>query len=282
MILNIILKFSKKSGCVIGILTFILCSTILKGEQTLYPFIPGERLTYNLSWGAFPVGKAVLEVSGPVSINDIPCYQFSFTVRSNKFTDTFYKVRDQIDGYVDLELKRSIYYTKKQKEGNHERDVVVDFDWEAKRAQYTNFGQAHEPVALPESAYDPLTILFIARLQSIKVGKPFTLPVTDGKQYIDSKIQVIKKEKINTELGIFNTHLLQLGLKGIGGVFKKSKNASIRIWIADDRYKIPIKLKSKVAIGSFRAVLVSINRPDKLERVALQDVPIISKGDNEG
>lgn len=282
MYLNVILNLSKISGCVIGVLTFFLCSTLLRSEQTMYPFVPGERLTYKLSWGVFSVGKVVIEVSGPISVNEIPCYQFSFNVKSNKFTDTFYKVRDQINGYVDLELKRSIHYTKKQSEGNHKRDVIVDFDWKAKRAQYTNFGQVHEAVPLPESAYDPLTILFVARLQSFEVGRPFTLPVTDGKQYIDSKVQVIKKEIINTELGTFNTYLLQPGLDGIGGVFKKSKNASIRIWFTDDRYKIPIKFKSKVAIGSFRAILVSIDRPDKDERIVSGDTPIISREVNEG
>lgn len=248
----------------------------------MYPFISGEKLTYNLSWSGFSVGTVVIEVSGPISINEIPCYRFSFTVKSNKFTDTFYKVRDQIDGYVDLELKRSIYYTKKQKEGNHERDVVVNFDWKTNQAQYTNFGQAYESVPLPVSAYDPLTILFVARLQSFEVGKPFTLPMTDGKQYIDSKVQVIKKEIINTGLGSYSTHLLQPGLDGIGGVFKKSKDASIHIWFTDDRYKIPIKFKSKVAIGSFRAILVSIKRPDDFERVALEGTSKRSSGVNEG
>ena len=273
--------FGKHFLC-IGVLILILCSNPVRSEEPVYPFVPGERLTYNLSWGAFSVGKVMVEVGGPISVNGIMCYKFSFIVKSNKFTDTFYKVRDKINGYVDLELKRSIYYTKKQREGNHKRDVIVDFDWKSKHATYTNFGQEHKAIPLPESAYDPLTILFVARLQSLKVGRPFTLPVTDGKQYIDSKVHVIKKETIHTELGKFNTFLLQPGLDGIGGVFKKSKNANIRIWFSDDHYKIPIKLKSKVAIGSFRAVLVSIDRPDNYEHIVLGDPPIISSNLNEG
>jgi hypothetical protein len=39
-------------------------------------------------------------------------------------------------------------------------------------------------------------------------------------------------------------------------VFKKSKNAKIKLWVTADSRRIPIKIKSKVKIGSFTGELV--------------------------
>ncbi len=282
MLLKYIFSLINKSACLSAVTIFILGGSLLRAENSSMPFITGEKLTYQLNWNSFPVGKAVLEVRGPVMVNDTPCYQFSFTVKSNKFADAFYKVRDQIDGFVDLQINRSVLYTKKQKEGRHERDIVVNFDWETKKASYSNFGQVQDPVSLPDAAYDPLSMLYATRLLPLEVGKQITLPVTDGKRYLESKIKVLRKEEVKTALGNFKTLLLQPGLEGLRGVFKKSKNAKIHIWMSEDQRRIPVKIKSKVKIGTFRAVLVSLESEENSGKVAFKDTAKITNSRREG
>ncbi len=46
-------------------------------------------------------------------------------------------------------------------------------------------------------------------------------------------------------------------LKHIGGVFEKSKNAEIKVWVTADTRRIPVKIKSKVVVGSFIGELIS-------------------------
>ncbi|MGA8180500.1 MAG: DUF3108 domain-containing protein, partial [Desulfobacterales bacterium] len=55
----------------------------------------------------------------------------------------------------------------------------------------------------------------------------------------------------------YDTYLIEPELKHIGGVFEKSKNAKIQLWVTADKRKIPVKIKSKVAVGSFVGELVS-------------------------
>jgi hypothetical protein len=57
--------------------------------------------------------------------------------------------------------------------------------------------------------------------------------------------------------GIFDTYLVEPDLKDIGGVFRKSKNAKLEVWVTSDNRHIPVKIKSKVIVGSFVAELIS-------------------------
>jgi len=69
--------------------------------------------------------------------------------------------------------------------------------------------------------------------------------------------KVIKRETIKLKNGKYDTYLLEPELKDLSGVFRKSKNATIKIWITADKRKIPVRIKSKVIVGSFVAELVS-------------------------
>jgi len=68
---------------------------------------------------------------------------------------------------------------------------------------------------------------------------------------------VIKREKITVADRTYDTFLVEPDLKHIGGVFEKSKKAKLEIWVTADTQKIPVKIKSKVIVGSFVAELIS-------------------------
>jgi hypothetical protein len=82
-------------------------------------------------------------------------------------------------------------------------------------------------------------------------------PVTDGKKCIIGKAFVIKKETLKLAIGTYDTYLIEPEIKHVGGVFEKSKNAKIQVWVTADKRRMPVKIKSKVVIGSFVGELVS-------------------------
>ena len=55
----------------------------------------------------------------------------------------------------------------------------------------------------------------------------------------------------------YDTFLVEPDLKHIGGVFEKSKKAKLEIWVTAGTQKIPVKIRSKVIVGSFVAELIS-------------------------
>jgi len=45
-------------------------------------------------------------------------------------------------------------------------------------------------------------------------------------------------------------------MKNLSGVFKKSPKGILRVWYSADNRRIPIKISSKVVVGSFTAQLL--------------------------
>jgi hypothetical protein len=83
------------------------------------------------------------------------------------------------------------------------------------------------------------------------------VPVTDGKKCVTGVAKVIRREVIESQGRDYETFLVEPDIKDLGGVFEKSKDAGIKIWVTADHRKIPVRFESKVAVGSFIAILVS-------------------------
>lgn len=225
------------------------------------PFHPGEKLEFELRWGVVPAGKVVMEVLPLETIDGVPVYHFVLSAKSNSFLDVFYKVRDRIDSYTDTNLSRTLLYKKKQREGRTKKDITVHFDWENNQVQYTNKNKTNPPVPVEAGSFDPLAVFYYSRIIDLSAQSELQCPVTDGKKCITGRAKVIRREKIRVDAGEFDVYLLEPELKHIKGVFEKSKDAKIRLWVtADDRH-IPVKIQSKVAVGSFIGELVSAKIP---------------------
>jgi len=252
--LRVLLSFAVVAAVFLTVQGF--CENI-KAEEMSLPFNPGEKLTFELKWTFVPAGEAVLEVLPIEIVNGIESYHFLLTARSNEFIDHFYKVRDRIDAYTDLKMTRSIFYKKNQLEGNTHRDIVVQYNWTKYKARYSNFNEELEPIDLLPGSFDPLSAFYYARLFDLKEDLIIERPVTDGKKCVIGKLAVIKRETLKLECGTFDTYLIEPEVKHIGGVFDKSKNAKIQLWVTADHRRIPVKIKSKVVVGSFTGELVS-------------------------
>lgn len=232
--------------------------TPLWGFENTMPFAPGEKLEYVLRWENVPAGSASLEVLPHTTVNDEPAHHFVMTVRSNKFIDLFYKVRDRIDAYADMEMTRSLHYQKKQHEGRHKRDEIVIFDWQNSQAHYSNFGEKQEPIALLEGSFDPLSAFYFTRTTPFEVDSQIQRPVTDGKKNVIGRLTVRERETITLQNGQeYETYRVEPEMSHIGGVFKESEDARIELWLTADARRIPVRIRSKVVIGHFIGELVS-------------------------
>jgi hypothetical protein len=226
--------------------------------ETHFPFSPGEKLNFQVRWAFIPAGEAVLEILPIATLNGVKSYHFVMTSKTYPYIDPFYKVRDRIDAYTDAKMTHSILY-RKRKEGKSKRNVLVNFDWERQEVQYSNFGEKRKPVSILPGSFDPLSVFYAFRFHDLKVNLELETPVTDGKKCVLGKLRVVKREKIEVASGIYDTYLVEPDLKHIGGVFKKSKNAKLQIWVTADKRHMPVKIKSSVIVGSFVGELVSLS-----------------------
>ncbi len=225
------------------------------------PFAPGERLRFQLRWTVIPAGEAVMEVLPMKTIDGTQVYHFRLTAESNAFVDMFYKVRDRIDAYANANMTHAVRYRHKQHEGDTRRNVRVDFDWQEEMALY-NDGKKDRQIDILPGTFDPLGVFYFTRMLDYNKRKVIKCPVSDGKKCVTGVARIIKKETISIPSGIYETYLLEPDLKHVGGVFEKDKNAKIKLWVTADERRIPVKIASKVAIGSFVGELITMEKGD--------------------
>jgi hypothetical protein len=85
-----------------------------------------------------------------------------------------------------------------------------------------------------------------------------TRQVNDGRNYALAEANVVGRQTVTVPAGTFETFVIQPDMKNLGGVFKKSKDASMTIWVTADERCLPVKVKSKVVVGWFTAELTQL------------------------
>lgn len=233
------------------------------GERDI-PFRPGERLTFQVRWAFIRAGEGVLEIHPMTDVNGIPAYHFSFTAKTSRFADAFYKVRDRIDGYADKGMTRSLHFTKRQ-DGKRHRRVEVYFDLDNHEVRYTDINEARKPISITPNSFDILSVFYAFRLYELREGLVLQLPVTDGKKSIQALATVKKRETIYVRGEYYDTFLVEPDMKDIGGVFDKKRGSTLKIWVTADGTSTPVKIESEVVVGSFVAEIVSMETPVSYE-----------------
>jgi len=228
-----------------------------RAGETSLPFSIGEEIEYSVSWEMVRAGKATFRVLPLTTLNGKKAYHFLLNVKSNRYVDMFFKIRDRLEGFTDSELTQSLLYRKIQS-GKEKRDVRVEFDWKKKTAVYSNNGGKRDPIEIPLKTFDPVSAFYKMRAIDLGANQDLSFPVTDGKKCFTQKGSVVNREKIDLPVGTFDTYVLVPGVNHFSGVFKKSENPTVKVWITADDRKIPVRIKVKVFIGSVIFDLVSI------------------------
>jgi len=105
---------------------FLLIITIIsvsQGEEL--PFKIGEKLIYSVKFNIIPSGTASLEVLARDTINGKGTYHARFTARTNQTFDRLFKIRDQIDIWMDDKDLYTHQLNKSILEGNYSKNLTT-------------------------------------------------------------------------------------------------------------------------------------------------------------
>ncbi|MGE4551476.1 MAG: DUF3108 domain-containing protein [Desulfovibrionaceae bacterium] len=237
------------------------------GLRRAMPFAPGERLVFDISWTVFHAGEAELEVLPFTDVNGTAAAHFRATARSSEFIDTFYKVRDAIESCTDPGVDRTLAFEQHQREGDYERDIRLDFAWDRNGTQagpgpggVDRFGRQgfKQHIALPGDCLDPLSVLYHFRTHYLFLDKLVSGLVTDGKKLTTGQGRVIGRETVTVPAGTFDCWVVVPDTHEVGGVFAKSPGAVVTLWFSADERRIPVKMSTRVVIGSVVLELVRL------------------------
>jgi hypothetical protein len=238
----------------------LLCGAVQtnwSAEHKVPQFQAGDVFVYDLYWSFLKVGEARLAFSTATIVgSELEALKADFTVRTWGLADTLFKVRDHIQSWIDPSNGRSIHYKKKQHEGRTRRDIEVDFDWTQHTATYRDHGHARDAISIHPDTMDPLALITALARHSFADSPQFSQATTDGKKLvvIDAWLQQ-QHASLKTKAGRLDAYSVEVSTKTLRGVFEKSPDARIEIWFSHDQPAIPLKLKSKVSVGSFHGEL---------------------------
>jgi hypothetical protein len=207
----------------------------------------GEKLSFDINYGFINAGTATMEVSRLIEFAGRPAYQIVTTANSNDFFSTFYKVEDRAESIMDAIGLFSWHFEKRLREGNYKADRLFDFDQMNGKAFYKS-----DTFDVPMYTHDVLSALYYVRTQKLEVGKSLYIDAFNDGKLFPLEVRVVKKEKVSVDAGQFECVVVEPLLQSVG-VFKHS--GSLKVWLTDDRVRLPVLMKSKVLVGSISAEL---------------------------
>ncbi len=223
-------------------------------------FKEGEKLTFEINYGFITAGEAVMEIDPVIAtINGRKCYDIKFSVNSTESFDMVYKVRDFYKTYVDIEGLFPWRFEQHIREGTYKRDFEAIFDHQNKKAKtYTGETDPKKfegEFDVPMYVQDVMSAFYYSRtldFSNMKEGEFITVENFYKDNTYPLKIKYLGRETIEVPAGEFRCIKLEPMVEE-GGLFKSE--GSIIVWLTDDQLKMPVKVKSRVLIGSIDADL---------------------------
>lgn len=248
----ICLRIGKAGLCSAVTLLFFIFPEISLRECSA--FTSPEKLIFDLTWTGVKAGTATLE-----TVIDKEQTKIISTANSADWVSVFYKVEDRIESLLKKTQTASIAglpenYRVKLREGKHRRDKEIIFDHPNRRAVFIDhLGPEKKTFTIRENTFDPLSSFYYIRTLKYEVGKSVYVDIFDSKKLWNVEVQVIRRERIKTELGEFDTVVIKPLMKS-EGIF--NRKGDMYIWLTDDLKRVPVKMQTKVAVGSVTATLV--------------------------
>ncbi len=240
-------------GLIFPLLVFLalFCALLSPCRANAYG-IP-EKLVFDLTWTGIKAGTATQEI---VKENGVT--RIISIARSADWLSVLFPVEDRIETVLagsqgtGLGLPRT--YRMKIREGKTRRDKEINFDHANKTAYYVDhLNGEKKKFDIEKDTLDTLSSFYFLRLMPLEVGKSVFVTVFDGKRLWNTEVRVLRREKIKTGLGKFDTIVVQPLMKA-EGMF--DKRGDMFIWLTDDARRLPVKMKTKVPVGSVTATLV--------------------------
>lgn len=220
-----------------------------------------ERLKYGIYYSFIRAGTAYIKTRGLTEINGRTAFLLQTTAFSASVIDPFFKVRDVNYSWLDAENFSSLGYSQSVREGSYKRDEWLTFDY-GNRLYYGEVRKKESPRVisgeLQEPVLDMLSALYFVRAQPLTLGQDIVFDIVNREKRYPLLVKVLKKETVKTAAGKFNCIVVEPQFRG-EGIFV-SKGKSLKVWLTDDKYRMPVKMKSEVFIGSVSAELLEYKR----------------------
>jgi len=213
-------------------------------------FLNGESLTfkvfYTLAGVYVGAGEATFNM-GLEKLNNKPVYHVIGDGKTYSFYDSFFKVRDRYESYIDTATLQPYRFIRNVYEGGYKKYENVTFDQSSNTA-VTNQGV----FKVPNCVQDVLSSMYFARnidFNKYKVEDKIPFAMFLDNETYNLYIRYLGKETIKTKYGNFRAIKFKpMLIKGT--IFEGGEKMTV--WVSDDANKIPLRVESPISVGSVK------------------------------
>jgi len=218
------------------------------------PFRVGEKSVLAIRYLGLTAGELSIEVGNFLEVNNQKAYNFLLNVKSNSSFSYVYEVKDLVRTFVSFETLLPLGFSLQIRETRDLKESRNVFDWKTLKSNtWTKFisdGEVKEEkqegnlLSFSQNVY---SIMFYLRNFDLTVGKKLTFRVSDKGKNLLFKGRVLRKEKLTTPVGDYDTVVVKPEFE-MDGIFKPV--GDIFLWLTDDDRKFIVKIESKIKIGT--------------------------------
>lgn len=229
------------------------------------PFRVGEKVTMMVSYFKAKAGEMTLEVRPFVEVNGKKSYRWYTSLKTIGVFSSFYSVDDWSETMVDFEnLVPSVFNLNvressqlKQAKGYIDNQTLKAKYYEKKYTEKNGQEEKRQEWQTLPFSQNVFSAAFYMRVFTYEVGKEYAFNVADDEKNVMFKARCLRKEKLETDAGTFDTIVIQPNFE-INGVFKPM--GEIYFWLSDDDRKFLLRIESDIKIGTIVAEAIRVDR----------------------
>jgi uncharacterized protein DUF3108 len=229
-------------------------------QPKFHPFETGEKGLYRAHWnGLFSVATAEITVT-PTLIEGKKAYYVKVEAKSSKVLDLFWKMRDTITSTFEAKAFAPSRFTFRQRENSKVIDTEARYSetakkWAVNRQERGEKDKIYEFDS--QNTLDPITTVYLSRSIDFKVGDRLYFKVFGGKYQYLLELRVDSKEPVTTPSGkSVEAYKIIPYIQNITKDGYASRFNEATIWISADERRLPIKMSSKIYVGSIYLELI--------------------------
>lgn len=221
------MKFSVNS---IAILFTLFISTVF-----------GETLVYSAGFRLFDAGEAIFKTEVK-RLNETPTLLITSTIKTNSFLSRFYKVRDVVKVWSNIDDLSLLKIEKEVHEGNYH------LNYSAHVTEDLKLISAGKVIQLESKVYDPISAIFMLRKELLTESDSYKFTTVENGIIQKVNVMVGSIEKISVPAGEFNTRqIIPISDDGVP-LFKH--DGKMKVWYSNDERHLPVKMEQKTNVGT--------------------------------
>ena len=240
------------------VLLLVLSGAVRANDaDTIIPFSVGEKLTYQIFWGPFVVGRGTLEVAGIEPMDGHNCYHLIAKAKTSGLINLLFPVDSTAESWLDCDGLFARMYTEDRTEGQHHRSGETHYDYAHKESVITNRlnGRAKHYL-LDQPVQDVVSSLYVVRTRKLMLDSEQTFMINAGNTNYNVTVRPDLRKAVWVH-ALGDTQALRIEPMPTLSIVSANKGR-MWFWVSDDARHLPLLVNSELKLGNAKLVLFSI------------------------